>query len=523
MEHLIIVGAGLAGLSAAITAGKMGIKSVLVSDQPSERAQSVLAEGGINAALNTMGESDSVEEHYRDTLSGGSYLADPNALRAMTETAPLIVKELANLGVPFHRNGKELMLRSMGGQKKKRTAYVDNSTGKMLMTALIDETRKYEVCGVIKRLSHHVFLRLYLEKEGCKGCFIKDIYTGIVSFLEGAVLLACGGLNGLFGNLTTGSRSNTGEAAAAVFCQGVEMGNLEFIQFHPTTFSIPGKRCLVSEAARGEGGRLFVRKNGIPWYFLEEKYPELGNLMPRDIVAREISEVCKRTDCEPQVYLDMTKVPQIVWEQKLSNLKEECSHYLHKDPEKEPIPVEPGIHYFMGGILVDQNHRTNIRNVYAAGECACQYHGANRIGGNSMLGAVYGGKIAVQSASEELLHWKKVLDVPQWSSEAEDNDLGNVSKYLLEGLGLVRSENEIGRAIQGLEKLQNTLSNKRYHKRFLLGLAMLKSAYERKESRGAHFRCDYPKSEKQYKKTTVAFYDGHQVQIKFREISGGEK
>lgn len=287
MGRMIIIGAGLAGLSAAITAGRMGIESILISDQPSERAQSVLAQGGINAVLDTMGEEDSVQEHYNDSLKCGSYLADPDALRGMTEAAPLILEELAGMGIPFCKNGDRLLLRNMGGQKKKRTAYVKNGVGKMLMTALIDETRKYESCGMIKRLFHHKFLELYLE---------------------GPVLLACGGLNGLFRNLTTGSRSNTGEAAAAVFCQGAEMVNLEFIQFHPTTFPICGKRCLVSEASRGEGGRLFIRKNGRPWYFLEEKYPEFGNLMPRDIVAREMSMVCKRMDCEHQVYLDMTKM-----------------------------------------------------------------------------------------------------------------------------------------------------------------------------------------------------------------------
>ena len=163
MGNLIIIGAGLAGLSAAITAGRMGKKCILISDQPSERSQSVLAEGGINAALDTMGEKDSIQEHYRDSLEGGSYLADPDALYAMIKAAPLIVEELADLGVPFLRNESGILLRNMAGQKKKRTAYVKNSTGKMVMTTLIDEARKYEACGTITRLPHHKFLRLYLE------------------------------------------------------------------------------------------------------------------------------------------------------------------------------------------------------------------------------------------------------------------------------------------------------------------------------------------------------------------------
>ena len=523
MGQLIIVGAGLAGLSAAVTAGRMGIKSILISDQPSERAQSVLAQGGVNAALDTMGEEDSIKEHYRDSLKCGSYLADPDALGGMTEAAPLILEELADMGIPFCKAGNQIMLRNMGGQKKKRTAYVKNGVGKMIMTALIDETRRYESYGMIERLSHHKFLELYIE-EDCRGCFVRDTYTENVCFLEGTVLLACGGLNGLFGELITGSRNNTGEAAAAVFCQGVEMGNLEFIQFHPTTFPICGKRYLVSEAARGEGGRLYKQKKGSPWYFMEDRYPEFGNLMPRDIMAREMSMVCRWADCEPQVYLDMTGIAHTIWKEKLADIKAACIHYLHKDPEKESIPVEPGIHYFMGGILVDKDHCTNIRNVYAAGECACQYHGANRLGGNSILGAIYGGKIAVQSASERLMHWKKIKEAPQWHLEEEYEDMGEVSRYLRKGLGLIRSEIEIAQAAGKLEALLDVVQSRGMKgKRLLLGLAMLRSAYERKESRGAHFRCDYPEEKESYRKTTVASLDGQKLKIEFREIGGGVK
>lgn len=178
----------------------------------------------------------------------------------------------------------------------------------------------------------------------------------------------------------------------------------------------------------------------------------------------------------------------------------------------------------MGGILVDKEHRTNIGNVYAAGECACQYHGANRLGGNSMLGAIYGGKVAAHSASESLLHWKKMKDTPQCHSEDEYEDMREISRYLLEGLGLVRSEIEIDRAIRKLERLQEVIrSNGMQGKRLLLGSAMLRSAYERKESRGAHFRCDHPKRKETYRKTTVASLDGYKLKIEFREICGGVK
>lgn len=523
MKKIIVIGAGLTGLSAAKEAAERGTGSILVSDQPSERAQSVLAQGGINAALDTE-DGDSVQSHYEDTLAGGSDLADPEALQGLTAAAPRIVEELAGLGVPFHREDGRIVRRSLGGQKKKRAAYAKKSTGKTLVTALADEVRKYEASGLVERMPHHKFAGLYLKDGECRGCFVRDTYTGDAVFLEGPVLLACGGLNGMFGEQTTGSRSNTGEAAATVFRQGVELGNLEFVQYHPTTFSIPGKRCLVSEAARGEGGRLFVKRKGVPWYFMEEKYPVFGNLMPRDVVSREMAAVCGRDGCERQVYLDMAGVSPGAWKKGLAELKEECMKYLHIDPEKEPVPVEPGVHYFMGGILADRNHRTNIRYVYAAGECACQYHGANRLGGNSMLGAIYGGKVAARSAVGDLTEWqgvKSIPAIPEW--EEDRTDMETVSGCLAEGMGIVRSGEKISRAARKLEELWNRAEKEgKQENRLLLGLAMLRSADERKESRGAHFRSDYPEADEGYRKTTVAVFDGKRIRISFRDIAGKE-
>jgi succinate dehydrogenase / fumarate reductase flavoprotein subunit len=523
MERLIIIGAGLAGLSAAIAAAKRGTKCILVSAQASERAQSVLAEGGINATLNTKGEHDSIHEHYLDTLNGGCFLADPNAVKGLTNAAPKIVAMLKNIGVPFNRDGVSIDLRNFGGQKKKRTAYAKNSTGKMLMTALIDETRKYESRGLVERLPHHAFVELSLYRKKCTGCFIRDKYTDEILFLSGAVILASGGLNGMFGGNTTGTTQNTGEVTAAVFKQGVKLGNLEFIQYHPTTFSIQGKRCLMSEAARSEGGRLFVLRNGIPWYFLEDKYPEYGNLMPRDIVSREMVAVCGRDDCGSQVYLDMTNLPNSVWDTKLPDLKEECVRYLHRDPAKEPIPVDPGIHYFMGGILVDASHRTNVQNVYAAGECSCQYHGANRLGGNSMLGAIYGGITAVKSS---IADYDQVSlnyhDSPVCHYSAEtttDCYMEKLANCLTKGLGIVRTERKLLQSIEEIGALQKAKDIPDIMRdKMLLGVAMLKSALFRKESRGSHYREDYPHTNNIYQKTSMAYYYAANIIIGFKAV-----
>ncbi|MBQ7371633.1 MAG: FAD-binding protein, partial [Blautia sp.] len=283
MRQVNIIGAGLAGLSAAVTLAKQNITCHLVSLQPSERAQSILAAGGINAVLDTMGEHDTVDEHFQDTVRGGVDLADPNAILGMVKCAPEIVRELYRLGVPLQAENGTLIQRNFGGQKKKRTAYAKSSTGKMLMSALIDEARRLEAKGLILQYPHHEFLDLMTEQGRCIGCLIRDSYTGECLRFAGPVLLASGGINGIFGPYTTGTTQNTGDVTAVAFSHGVQMGNLEFVQCHPTTIAIPGKRMLISEAARGEGGRLFVRRGGKPWYFMEEKYPELGNLMPRDV------------------------------------------------------------------------------------------------------------------------------------------------------------------------------------------------------------------------------------------------
>ena len=399
MERIKIIGAGLAGLSAAITLAEKGYKSTIISLQPSERAQSVMAEGGINGASNTMGENDSPAEHASDTLKAGVALADPAAVKDLAQHAPEIHQWLMRLGAPLHRKDGQLILRNFGGQKKKRTAYAQSSTGKVLMTALIDECRKYEASAVIHRLSHHEFLSLILRDGCCEGVWIRDSYTGECFALTGPVIFASGGLNGFFPGMTTGTASNSGDAAAILFAQGVAFANLEFIQYHPTTVQIPGKRMLISEAARGEGGRLFIYQDGSPRYFMEEKYPELGNLMPRDVVSREMYQLTR--DTGEQVYLDLRGLSNNTWKEKLSDLREEIRYYLALDPAKEPVPVSPGIHYFMGGILVDRGHRTSLSGLYAAGECACQYHGANRLGGNSTLGAIYGGMTAAVTAAAE--------------------------------------------------------------------------------------------------------------------------
>ena len=498
-----IVGAGLAGLSAAITLAKDGKKCSLISKQPSERAQSVLAEGGINAALDTMGEHDTPQEHFEDTMRGGCYLADEEAVRGLTENAPEILNWLLGLGAGLNMQGDKPLLRNFGGQKKKRTAFAKSSTGKIIMTALIDEARKYEVLGLITRYPHHELIGLQVRGETCYGCVIHDEYTDKNICLEGAVILASGGLNGFFDGLTTGTAQNDGSASVLAFEKGAEAANLEFIQFHPTTIAISGKRMLITEAARGEGGRLYALLNGEKSYFMEEKYPELGNLMPRDVVSRESYLISQRAECSG-VFLDMSELKKEVWQHKLSDLRNECIHYLALDPQKEPIPVEPGIHYFMGGLKVDKNHQTSIKNLFAAGECAAQYHGANRLGGNSMLGAIYGGQTAAKNAPTDI---KAVIDETAADGDdiyLEPNREAQMREALVYGLGIVRGAPRLEKALEMLRGIEGYGKNAR----LWFAEAMLLSALYRRESRGAHCRSDYPNRSENFQRPTTARLTG---------------
>ena len=586
METVNIVGAGLAGLSAALTLAKQHQPCRLISVQASERAQSVLAEGGINGALNNMGEGDSILLHEEDTCLAGCQIADEEAVRGLTGHAPAIIQMLADLGVPFNRQDGKILQRSFGGQRKKRTAFAKSSTGKMIMHALIDEVRKYEVLGLVERYPHHLFEDLlirernpehlhqeqgsipeypgqeqgsipeYLRQEQggelkekvCCGLLIRDVYTGEEMRFTGPVLMASGGMNGLFPSRTTGTLINSGNAAARLFAKGVRFSNLEMIQYHPTTIAIAGKRLLISEAARGEGGRLFVRRAGDPWYFMEEKYPEFGNLMPRDVVSREMYFVTHESDCEPQVYLDMRGISKEVFQKRLSDLRAELLHYGKPDPEKEPIPVEQGIHYFMGGIDVDVFHQTNLRFLYAAGECCSQYHGANRLGGNSMLGALYGGQVAAETILKEgesssqyapeavaFLHAHEESasrptesaakdDTPSTDPEGSRHEeetpqiTAKMASLLYESLGIIREEKSMRRALEGLSLLlQEEGLTETDRNRIMLGEAILRSALFRKESRGAHFRSDFPERDEAFCGLVTAIKKDGKIEIDIRK------
>jgi succinate dehydrogenase / fumarate reductase flavoprotein subunit len=422
-KRIIVVGGGLAGLSAAIKIAEKGVAVDLFSVVPVKRSHSVCAQGGINAAKNLKGEGDSPAIHTTDTLFGGEYLADQPLVDGMCQNAPNIIDLLDRMGVPFNRTPEgHLDFRRFGGTLHHRTAFSGATTGQQLLYALDEQVRRFEAQGLVEKYEHWEFLSLVIDDAGrTRGITAMNVWDRDVKvFRANAVILCTGGPGLVFGK-STNSIINTGAAAARAYQQGVWYGNGEFIQVHPT--SIPGadKLRLISESVRGEGGRVWVPKNrddkrrpeDIPDsdrdYFLERKYPKYGNLVPRDVATREIFSICvnegRGINGENMVYLDVTPAKSgqhaEVLERKLGGVLEIYRKFVGDDPLKTPMKIFPGMHYSMGGLWVSAidggdmiAQMTNVPGTFAAGEVEYQYHGANRLGANSLLSCIYGGDLA---------------------------------------------------------------------------------------------------------------------------------
>ncbi|HEV1993905.1 MAG TPA: succinate dehydrogenase (quinone) flavoprotein subunit, partial [Candidatus Acidoferrum sp.] len=400
-----------------IRAAESGVSVELFSIVPVKRSHSVCAQGGINAAKNLKGEGDSTFKHFDDTVFGGDFLANQPPVKGMCEAAPGIVDMLDRMGVMFNRTGEGLLdFRRFGGTLFHRTAFAGATTGQQMLYALDEQVRRYESEGKVKKYEGWTFLSAVLDQgRVCRGICAMDLKTMEVrTFPADAAIFCTGGIGSIFGQ-STNSVVCTGSAQSALFQQGVDYANGEFIQVHPT--AIPGEdKCrLMSESARGEGGRVWVpKKQGdtrpprqIPeaerFYFLEEWYPKYGNLVPRDIATRAIHKAVYEQKMglggQPAVYLDVTHIPRETLNRKLEGILEIYEKFLGVDPREEPMKVFPAMHYTMGGIWVDNDHQaTNVAGIYAAGECEYQYHGANRLGANSLVSCIYGGMVAGPAA-----------------------------------------------------------------------------------------------------------------------------
>ena len=570
---IAIVGGGLAGLAAAMKIAEGGHAVDLFSVVPVKRSHSVCAQGGINGAVNTKGEGDSTWEHFDDTVYGGDFLANQPPAKAMCEMAPAIIYLFDRMGVPFSRTPEGLLdFRRFGGTKHHRTAFAGASTGQQLLYALDEQVRRYEVAGKVRKFEHWEMMSLVLDDhQVCRGLIAMDLQTlELKAFPADAVIVATGGPGLIFGK-STNSMVCTGSAVSACYQQGAKYANGEFIQVHPT--SIPGedKLRLMSESARGEGGRVWVpRKKGdtrspssIPekerLYFLEEKYPAYGNLVPRDIATREIFQVCLEgmgVGGGNQVYLDLTHIPPDMLDRKLGAILEIYEMFVGDDPRHVPMRIFPGVHYSMGGLWVDYDQRTNIPGLLAAGECDYSIHGANRLGANSLVSCVFGGFVAAPAAIEFAKNVErngsngsKIYD-QELQLQREINDglikqSGNENQYVLhQEMGQWMTDNVT--VIRYNDKLKAT-DNKllelmdRYkrisindsnlwatmalpHARHLANMLELArvitlGALNRNESRGAHYKPDFPdRDDENFLKTTIAEYSGEGPVISYEPV-----
>jgi succinate dehydrogenase / fumarate reductase flavoprotein subunit len=560
--RIIVVGGGLAGLSAVIKIAEAGGTVDLFSIVPVKRSHSVCAQGGINAAKNLKGEGDTTWKHFDDTIYGGDFLANQTPVKAMCEAGPGIIDLLDRMGVPFNRTPEGLLdFRRFGGTLYNRTAFAGATTGQQLLYALDEQVRRHESEGKVKKYEGWEFLSAILDSKGvCRGITALDLRTmELRSFAADAIILATGGIGAIFGK-STNSVVCTGSAQSAIFQQGAYYANGELIQVHPTAIPGEDKLRLMSESARGEGGRVWVpRKPGdsrnfkqIPeaerFYFLEEWYPKYGNLVPRDIATRAIFKAVYQEglgiDGQPMVYLDLSHIDRATLDRKLGGILDIYEKFVGDDPHEVPMKIFPGMHYTMGGVWVDFNQMTNIPGIFAAGECEYQYHGANRLGANSLLSCIYAGFLSgpiVMNYAKSLpaaegdgghaaeLARQAEINGKLMKNEGNENpfklwrELGETmtkhATVIRYNKGLQEADEKI---VELIDRYKNVnLSDRsqwantsfafaRQLKNMLeLARVIVQGAILRDESRGAHYKPDFPeRDDERFLKTTKAAFTG---------------
>ncbi len=571
---IIVIGGGLAGLSAVIKIAEMGGDVDLFSIVPVKRSHSVCAQGGINAAKNLKGEGDSTWQHFDDSIYGGDFLANQPPVKAMCEAAPGIIDLLDRMGVPFNRTPEGLLdFRRFGGTLHHRTAFAGATTGQQLLYALDEQVRRYESEGKVKKFEHWEFLSAVLDSNRvCRGICAMDLRTMEVrTFPADAIIICTGGVGAIFGK-STNSVVCTGSAQSALYQQGAFYANGEFIQVHPT--SIPGedKLRLMSESARGEGGRVWVPKTAgdkrdpksIPeserWYFLEEWYPKYGNLVPRDVATRAIFKVVYEynlgIDGKPMVYLDLTHIDRATLDRKLEGILEIYEKFVGDDPRETPMKIFPGMHYTMGGLWVDFNQATNIPGVFAAGECEYQYHGANRLGANSLVSCIFGGFTAGPNAVRYARNLQAAPSNGHFVAQQKQEEANNALLMKSEGtenpfrlwreLGeLMTKDCTVIRYNKALKQTDSTICEmlerfrrinlsdrtqwantsvvfaRQLYNMLQLARVITQGAGMRDESRGAHYKPDFPeRDDKNWLKTTKAYFapDADEPKFEFEPV-----
>lgn len=561
--RIIVVGGGLAGLSATMTAAEKGAAIDLFSVVPVRRSHSVCAQGGINAAVNTKGEGDSTWQHFDDTIYGGDFLANQTPVKRMCEYGPSIVYMLDRMGVMFNRTPEGLIdFRRFGGTLYHRTAFAGATTGQQLLYALDEQVRRYESEGKVSKYENWEFLSLVLDNHRrCRGIVaINRLSMEVVSFKADAVILATGGPGALFGRSTM-STISTGSAVGAAYQQGAYYANGEFIQVHPTAIAGEDKNRLISESVRGEGGRVWVYRDGKPWYFLEDWYPQYGNLVPRDVATRAIFRVVFEEklgiDGRPQVYLDVSHLDSHMLQEKLGGVLEIYEKFVGDDPKKVPMRVFPSMHYSMGGLWVDFDQMTNLEGLFAAGECEYQYHGANRLGANSLLSCIHGGMMAGPNAvryaggleeaaadtqseyfADEVKRQQELNE--QWQRQTGKENAHRLHRELgdvmTENCTVIRVNEKLRKTDEKICELIERVKNagmadqsswaneelifaRQFANMLPLARVITLGAFRRNESRGAHYKPEFPnRDDDKWLKTTKARYKPTEPEFTYEAV-----
>jgi succinate dehydrogenase / fumarate reductase, flavoprotein subunit len=590
-KEVVVVGGGLAGLAATMRLAEKGCKVSLVSVTAVKRSHSVCAQGGINAALNVKGEDDSPFLHAYDTIKGGDFLANQPPILEMCLAGPGIIQMMDRFGCPFNRTANgHLDVRRFGGTLYHRTVFCGASTGQQLLYTLDEQVRRQEVAGRVTKYENHEFLRLILDGERCtRGIVVMNLFNQKMEILKGdAVVFATGG-PGLIFKKSTNSTFCTGAANARLYQQGVWYANGEFIQIHPT--AIPGhdKLRLISESVRGEGGRVWVwgdasktlvlpggetmqcGESGKPWYFLEEMYPGYGNLVGRDVGARAVLQVCELglgVEGQMQVYLDITTLPEEE-KHKLKAVLDIYQKFTGDDPRQVPMKIFPAVHYSMGGAWVDWpaaddpdresrfRQMTNVAGCFNCGESDYQYHGANRLGANSLLSCIFGGLITGEevpryldrlpssfdqtpnSVFEEAVKKEEIFKADLIKRSGPEN-VHRLHEELAEAMVLhvtvKRNNRDLAKTIDKIKELREryqkinlddkgTFVNQtlQFAQQFAamleLALVITKSALLRDEFRGSHFKPEFPKRDDgNWLKTTLATYAPDEPLITYEPV-----
>ncbi len=543
-HDIIIVGGGLAGLRAALAA--RDADAAVISRVHPLRSHSVAAQGGINAAL---GKTDKWEDHAFDTIKGGDYLADQDAVEVLCKDAQARIIEMERWGTLFSRTDEgTIAQRPFGGAGYPRTAYAEDRTGHALLHTMYEQALR----AGIKFYEEWLVTRLAVSNGRCSGVVGYNIANGqIEGFLARAVIFATGGYGRIY-ERSTNSIINTGSGCAVAYRGGAALEDMEFVQFHPTT--LYGTNILITEGARGEGGFL-TNKNGER--FMEHYSPHLLDLAPRDIVARAIqTEINEGRGFEGgYVQLDLTHLGAKKIKERLPGIRQIAMDFANIDPIREPIPVQPGQHYSMGGIASNKNCETAITGFFVCGECSCiSVHGANRLGGNSLLETIVFGKIAGENAVK---YAKKtdfeapvalesgVGEESQRISALLDKNEGEVFFRIRdelkitmdENVGIFRDERKLETALARIKELQKRYKNVYIRNKGdvfnqelvntieLEGMldiaeAVCIGALAREESRGSHYRLDHrERDDANWLRHTIVAYTPGGPKINYKPVN----